>query len=268
MVSLGTVIFHDPGACDRVLRELGPGLVDLVRQARAAGTQIVELARVTIKGMKTGEAGPEGVEARAFLEWMVADHFTFLGYRRFGLASRGKSRTFQIDQAKSLGVLTKARLMIFEGVSNGAPVPAQFADFLESRNILLILKANQRSSVQRRSHYDVVAVKVLDDSGKPVGMHMFVGLFTADVYTNSPNFVPVLRNKLERISPSWRYVHTHFGIGYRFAAEPAVLEARRGTAPTDCLRRLPAFGTRCRRNPSRPRRQTPTARRQKLPGSG
>ena len=32
-------------------------------------------------------------------------------------------------------------------------------------------------------------------------------------------FVRKLRNKLERISPQWRYVHTHFGVGYRFAAE-------------------------------------------------
>ncbi len=34
-------------------------------------------------------------------------------------------------------------------------------------------------------------------------------------------FVRKLRNKLERISPGWRYVHTHFGVGYRFAAAPA-----------------------------------------------
>jgi DNA-binding response OmpR family regulator len=34
-------------------------------------------------------------------------------------------------------------------------------------------------------------------------------------------FVRKLRNKLERVSPAWRYVHTHFGVGYRFAAEPA-----------------------------------------------
>ncbi|MEA2211068.1 MAG: hypothetical protein QOF83_1016 [Solirubrobacteraceae bacterium] len=34
-------------------------------------------------------------------------------------------------------------------------------------------------------------------------------------------FVRKLRQKLERISPDWRYVHTHFGVGYRFAAEPA-----------------------------------------------
>ena len=33
-------------------------------------------------------------------------------------------------------------------------------------------------------------------------------------------FVRKLRQKLEKASPRWRYIHTHFGIGYRFAAEP------------------------------------------------
>jgi len=32
-------------------------------------------------------------------------------------------------------------------------------------------------------------------------------------------FVRKLRQKLERSSPGWRYIHTHFGIGYRFAPE-------------------------------------------------
>jgi len=34
-------------------------------------------------------------------------------------------------------------------------------------------------------------------------------------------FVRKLRQKLEKASPQWRYIHTHFGIGYRFAAESA-----------------------------------------------
>lgn len=38
-------------------------------------------------------------------------------------------------------------------------------------------------------------------------------------------FVRKLRQKLERVSPQWRYVHTHFGVGYRFAAEPAATPA-------------------------------------------
>jgi DNA-binding response OmpR family regulator len=41
-------------------------------------------------------------------------------------------------------------------------------------------------------------------------------------------FVRKLRQKLELISPCWRYVHTHFGVGYRFAAEPAD-----GSAPVE-----------------------------------
>ncbi|HWI21088.1 MAG TPA: response regulator transcription factor [Baekduia sp.] len=33
-------------------------------------------------------------------------------------------------------------------------------------------------------------------------------------------FVRKLRQKLEKASPEWKYIHTHFGVGYRFAAEP------------------------------------------------
>jgi DNA-binding response OmpR family regulator len=34
-------------------------------------------------------------------------------------------------------------------------------------------------------------------------------------------FVRKLRQKLEKASPEWRYIHTHFGVGYRFAPESA-----------------------------------------------
>jgi DNA-binding response OmpR family regulator len=33
-------------------------------------------------------------------------------------------------------------------------------------------------------------------------------------------FVRKVRGKLEAAAPDWRFVHTHFGIGYRFAPEP------------------------------------------------
>jgi DNA-binding response OmpR family regulator len=33
-------------------------------------------------------------------------------------------------------------------------------------------------------------------------------------------FVRKLRQKLRQGSPSWSYIHTHFGVGYRFAPEP------------------------------------------------
>jgi DNA-binding response OmpR family regulator len=39
-------------------------------------------------------------------------------------------------------------------------------------------------------------------------------------------FVRKLRHKLECVSPDWRYIHTHFGVGYRFAAEPVTGSTR------------------------------------------
>ena len=38
-------------------------------------------------------------------------------------------------------------------------------------------------------------------------------------------FVRKLRHKLEKASPDWRYIHTHFGVGYRFAAEATTPDA-------------------------------------------
>jgi DNA-binding response OmpR family regulator len=51
-------------------------------------------------------------------------------------------------------------------------------------------------------------------------------------------FVRKLRQKLEKSSPDWRYIHTHFGVGYRFAAEPQDVPgiALDGEAPDPVLR--------------------------------
>jgi DNA-binding response OmpR family regulator len=34
-------------------------------------------------------------------------------------------------------------------------------------------------------------------------------------------FVRKLRSKLQKRSPGWEYIHTHFGVGYRFDPQPA-----------------------------------------------
>ncbi len=44
-------------------------------------------------------------------------------------------------------------------------------------------------------------------------------------------FVRKLRAKLQRLSPDWEYIHTHFGIGYRFEALPQNPGALAASAP-------------------------------------
>ena len=53
-------------------------------------------------------------------------------------------------------------------------------------------------------------------------------------------FVRKLRQKLEKASPDWRYIHTHFGVGYRFSPEAvegsaaaAAIEAARRAEPVE-----------------------------------
>jgi DNA-binding response OmpR family regulator len=46
-------------------------------------------------------------------------------------------------------------------------------------------------------------------------------------------FVRKLRQKLEKASPEWRYIHTHFGIGYRFAAERHDTQQSEEPAPAE-----------------------------------
>ena len=46
-------------------------------------------------------------------------------------------------------------------------------------------------------------------------------------------FVRKVRQKLEAASPGWEYIHTHFGIGYRF--EPYSEQLGAPEAPTDTV---------------------------------
>lgn len=52
-------------------------------------------------------------------------------------------------------------------------------------------------------------------------------------------FVRKLRHKLQAASPDWHYIHTHFGIGYRFDVEPAVPEP---SVPADAQPPAPSAG--------------------------
>jgi DNA-binding response OmpR family regulator len=42
-------------------------------------------------------------------------------------------------------------------------------------------------------------------------------------------YVAKLRAKLEQALPEWRYIHTHFGFGYRLSPEPSHLFHTRAT---------------------------------------
>jgi DNA-binding response OmpR family regulator len=84
-------------------------------------------------------------------------------------------------------------------------------------------------------------------------------------------FVRKLRQKLERVSPDWRYVHTHFGVGYRFAAERvgSPSSEKREPVPDSPQQLGPARGEDPARNePQRDAADSPMARQTQLATTG
>jgi DNA-binding response OmpR family regulator len=103
----------------------------------------------------------------------------------------------------------------------GAGAPALVAGELEIRADRFDAYAGDQAASLSRREFELLAElavaegRVLereDIYSRVWGYTMARGDRSVDV------FVRKVRQKLERISPEWRYVHTHFGVGYRFAA--------------------------------------------------
>ena len=133
---------------------------------------------------------------RAFLEWMSDDHFTFLGYREYSHTGTGADQRLRSGPG-GLGVLRDAARPIFENWADDAPLPEDVRSFVRQSQLMMITKANQRASVHRRVHMDVIGIKIIDAKGNVTGERMIVGLFTSAAYSRSPMNIPMLREKVE-----------------------------------------------------------------------
>jgi len=172
-----------PGASDyldRVSATL-PGLAIVVCTGRSTVAQRVRALRAGADDWITKPCHPEEVLAR--IEAVV---------RRQG---RPSART---DSAPVVAGELEIRSDQFQAFVRSASVDLTRREFE-----LLDLLADARGKVlQREEIYQAVW-----------GYTMAHGDRSVDV------FVRKVRQKLEKASPDWSYIHTHFGVGYRFEPE-------------------------------------------------
>ncbi len=153
-----------------------------------------------LEAKETLEQSPPGFdeavreESRELLQWMVDDHFTFLGYREYELRTRKDKLVLKSKAGSGLGVLANE-----ERGGKTVELSSVMRRHARSKNWLIITKANSRSTVHRPSYLDYVGVKKFDDSGKPVGELRFIGLFTSVAYSENPRNIPLLRLKVQRV---------------------------------------------------------------------
>ena len=141
----------------------------------------------------------ERAEVSRFLKWIEDDHFTFLGYREYAMTGKGEKASYQIVEGRSLGILKDFNLRIFGGMRNQESMPTQVRSYLRQPKLLLITKANTRSTIHRDVPMDVFGVKTFDAKGNVSGERLFAGLFTSAAYSRSPREIPLLDRKIETI---------------------------------------------------------------------
>ncbi|MFJ3977682.1 NAD-glutamate dehydrogenase [Streptomyces sp. NPDC090021] len=140
-------------------------------------------------------------EARELLRWLADDHFTFLGYREYNLVD---GDALSAVPGTGLGILRSDPH--HSGKEDGHPVspsfnrlPADARAKAREHRLLVLTKANSRSTVHRPSYLDYVGVKKFDAAGNVVGERRFLGLFSSAAYTESVRRVPVIRRKVAEV---------------------------------------------------------------------
>jgi glutamate dehydrogenase len=134
-------------------------------------------------------------ESRALLQYMEAHHFTFLGFRESRLR-RGSNGPQLLPVAGTALGLLRRRL---PGAHDSAFASANIRRALRSPGMLIITKANHRSTVHRPGYLDYIGVKRYDDRGRVIGEALILGLWTSYAYAADPRQVPWLRLKLRQV---------------------------------------------------------------------
>lgn len=159
--------------------------------------KIVDIARATIKEMKARESTAEDIEARAFLEWMAADHFTFLGQRDYALVSDGTGFGLRGIEGTGFGILRES--LRTSDAPDVTPLPPAAADIITGAWPIFLTKANSRATVHRPGYLDYIGVKLVGPDGKVAGERRFIGLYTSTAYFGSYADIPIVRRKCANI---------------------------------------------------------------------
>ncbi|CAD5378683.1 NAD-specific glutamate dehydrogenase [Pseudomonas sp. OF001] len=136
-------------------------------------------------------------EVAAFLDWLLDNHFTFLGYEEFTVEA----------QADGSGLLVYAEdslLGLSRRLRQGLPaaqrwVSAQAMAWLRAPCLLSFAKADQPARVHRAAYPDYVSLRQFSPDGQVLRECRFIGLYTSPVYVESMRHIPCVRQKVAEV---------------------------------------------------------------------
>jgi glutamate dehydrogenase len=185
------------------LEALAADVSRVLAQVRAAVTDWPAMRARVQEILRDLESSPppldaaELAEGRAFLEWVIGDHYTFLGSRSHDLVEIDGEDVLRIVPGSALGTMRLDTKREF--ASGFSALPPEARTDARRPQLLVITKSTVRSTVHRPGYLDYIGVKLFGRDGQVRGEHRFLGLFTSTAYSASPSEIPLLRHKTAEV---------------------------------------------------------------------
>ncbi|WP_323958923.1 NAD-glutamate dehydrogenase [Arthrobacter sp. JZ12] len=156
--------------------------------------KVREICR-TLEALPAAAEIPDLQQARELLAWLDDGNFTFLGYKEYDLETEDGEDVLRVRSDSGLGLLR------FPGVDRRQVQHLTQAGQAKAREkrVLVITKANSRSTVHRAAYLDYIGIKQFDAQGNVCGERRFIGLFATSAYTGSVRSVPIVRDKVNEV---------------------------------------------------------------------
>lgn len=138
----------------------------------------------------------ELAEVKVFMEWLLDDHFTFLGYEEFTVAEENGGGHLVYDEKSLLGISRLRRAGLKKADLH---IESEALTYLRGPMLLSFAKAAEPSRVHRPAYPDFVSIRELDAKGNVVRECRFMGLYTSAVYAESVERIPYIRRKVAEI---------------------------------------------------------------------
>ncbi|MEE8495255.1 MAG: NAD-glutamate dehydrogenase domain-containing protein, partial [Xanthomonadales bacterium] len=138
-------------------------------------------------------------ESRAFMNWLIDDHFIFLGVRDYIVEKRKNRYQLKLVSGSGLGILRETETTV-----TSRPLSSLAVEVRKRHNTvpLIITKTNARSTVHRAGYLDYIGVLHIDEKGRTIGERRFLGLFTSQAYRLNAMDTPLVRVRAQRVIDS------------------------------------------------------------------
>ncbi len=209
------------------LEDTVQGVLDDVRTTVADWREMLARATAATDWLrKAADGSDETAETVAFLDWLIDDNFTFLGWREIDFHTGGDG-TLSLVRKPGLGLLRDPAMRAFDDVQETSLAAGEVRDFVLNPPLLSVTKANRRSTVHRPVHLDTITIRRNGTNGTAAGVYRLVGLFTSTAYQQSVRTIPLIRRRVSDVIARARFR----GASHNFKALVNILE----TFPRDEL---------------------------------